>query len=88
MHQNPLPNNNDAQSTTKYGFLLRPNAQIVALRLTRPLKLHFGLPELCKLWAVLLATSGGGRSVGWVKWKTDELLDHTTKSCGSPCGKL
>ena len=32
MHQNLLPNNNDAQSTTKYGFLLRPGAQIVALR--------------------------------------------------------
>ena len=32
MHQNLLPNNNDAQSTTKYGFLLRPDAQIVALR--------------------------------------------------------
>ena len=31
MHQNLLPNNNDAQSTTKYGFLLRPEAQIVAL---------------------------------------------------------
>ena len=31
MHQNQLPNNNDAQSTTKYGFLLRPDAQIVAL---------------------------------------------------------
>ena len=34
-YQNLLPNNNDAQSTTKYGFLLRPllrpNAQIVAL---------------------------------------------------------
>ena len=27
-----LPNNNDAQSTTKYGFLLRPDTQIVALR--------------------------------------------------------
>ena len=32
MHQNLLPNNNDAQSTTKDGFLLRPDAQIVALR--------------------------------------------------------
>ena len=32
MHQNLLPNNNDAQSTTKYGFLPRPDAQIVALR--------------------------------------------------------
>ena len=32
MHQNLLPDNNDAQSTTKYGFLLRPEAQIVALR--------------------------------------------------------
>ena len=31
MHQNLLPNNNDAQSTTKCGFLLRPDAQIVAL---------------------------------------------------------
>ena len=31
MHQNLLSNNNDAQSTTKYGFLLQPNAQIVAL---------------------------------------------------------
>ena len=32
MHQNLLPNNNDAQSTRKYGFLLRPGTQIVALR--------------------------------------------------------
>ena len=32
MHQNLLPNNNDAQSTTKYVFLLRPDAQMVALR--------------------------------------------------------
>ena len=32
MHQNLVPNNNDAQNTTKYGFLLRPDAQIVALR--------------------------------------------------------
>ena len=32
MHQNLLSNNNEAQSTTKYGFLLWPNAQIVALR--------------------------------------------------------
>ena len=33
MHQNLLyiPNNNDAKSTKKYGFLLRPDAQIVAL---------------------------------------------------------
>ena len=31
MHQNLLPNNNDAQSTTKYGFLLWLNAHIVAL---------------------------------------------------------
>ena len=41
MHQNLLSKNNDAQSTTKYGFLLWPNAQIVAraLRLRRPLKI-------------------------------------------------
>ena len=32
MHQNLLSNNNDAQNTTKYGFLLQPKAQIVALR--------------------------------------------------------
>ena len=32
MHQNLLSNNHDAQSTTKYGFLLQPNAQIVAVR--------------------------------------------------------
>ena len=30
-HQNLLSNNNDAQSITKYGFLVRPNAQVVAL---------------------------------------------------------
>ena len=32
MHQNLLPKNNNAQSTTNYGFLLQLNAQIVALR--------------------------------------------------------
>ena len=32
MHQNLRPNNNDAQNTTKYGFLLWPDAQIVAVR--------------------------------------------------------
>ena len=32
MHQNLLPNNNDARSTTKYGFLLQMDAQIVAVR--------------------------------------------------------
>ena len=31
MHLNLLSKNNDTQSTTKYGFLLWPNAQIVAL---------------------------------------------------------
>ena len=31
MHQNLVANNNDAQSTTKYGFLLQPDSQIVAL---------------------------------------------------------
>ena len=31
-HQNLRSNNNDAHSITKYGFLVRPNAQIVALR--------------------------------------------------------
>ena len=31
-HQNLLSNNNDAQSITKYGFLVEPHAQIVALR--------------------------------------------------------
>ena len=31
-HQNLLSNNNDAQSITKYGVLVRPHAQIVALR--------------------------------------------------------
>ena len=30
-HQNLLSNNNDAPSITKYGSLVRPNAQIVAL---------------------------------------------------------
>ena len=30
-HQNLLSNNNDAQSTTKYGFLVRPHTKIVAL---------------------------------------------------------
>ena len=35
-HQNLLSNNNDAQSITKYGFLVRPRAQIVALHA------HFG----------------------------------------------
>ena len=30
-HSNLLVNNNDAQSITKYGFLVRPHAQIVAL---------------------------------------------------------
>ena len=31
MHGNLLPNDNDAKSTKKYGFLLRLDAQIVAL---------------------------------------------------------
>ena len=31
-HQNLLSNNNDAQSITKYGFLVRPHTPIVALR--------------------------------------------------------
>ena len=31
MHQSLLPKNNDAQNTTKCGFLLRLDAQIVAL---------------------------------------------------------
>ena len=31
-HQDVLSNNNDAQSIIKYGFLVRPQAQIVALR--------------------------------------------------------
>ena len=31
-HQNLVSNNNDAQSITKYGFLVQPHAQIVALR--------------------------------------------------------
>ena len=31
-HQNLLSNNNDAENVTKYGFLVRPHAQIVALR--------------------------------------------------------
>ena len=35
LHQNLLPNNNDAQSTTKYGLILRPDTQIVALHCTR-----------------------------------------------------
>ena len=30
-HQNLLSNNNHAQSITKYGSLVRPNTQIVAL---------------------------------------------------------
>ena len=30
-HQNLLSNNNDAQSITKYRFLVRPHTQIVAL---------------------------------------------------------
>ena len=34
--QNLLSNNNDAQSITKYGFLVRPDAQVVALRLSLP----------------------------------------------------
>ena len=29
--QNLLSNNNNAQSITKYGFLVRPRAQIIAL---------------------------------------------------------
>ena len=32
IHQNLLPNKNDSQSTTKYGFLLRPNARWVGNR--------------------------------------------------------
>ena len=31
-HQNLLSNNNDAHSITKYGFLVQPYAQIVAMR--------------------------------------------------------
>ena len=31
-HQNPHSSNNDAPSITKYGSLIPPNAQIVALR--------------------------------------------------------
>ena len=30
-HQNLPSNNNDAQSITKYGFLVRPHAQLVVL---------------------------------------------------------
>ena len=33
-HQNLPSNNNDAQSITKYEFLVRPNAQIAALCLS------------------------------------------------------
>ena len=35
-HENLLSNNNDAQSITKYGFLVRPHTQIVALCLSPP----------------------------------------------------
>ena len=59
MHQNLLSNNNDAQSTTKYGFLLRPHTQIVALRAhcTRTAlkappqnqKIHWGMVLLGKI---------------------------------------
>ena len=31
-HQNLLSNNNDAQSITKYGFLVQPHTHIVTLR--------------------------------------------------------
>ena len=57
MHQNLLPNNNDAQSTTKYGLLLRPNAQIVALRLKRvhcPLQTMHHIPPATILSVVSL----------------------------------
>ena len=35
-HQNLPSNNNDGQGITKYGSLVRPDAQIVALRLSPP----------------------------------------------------
>ena len=48
MHQKLLSKNNDVQSTTKYGFLLWPNAQTIALRahcmrtaLKAPPRTHF-----------------------------------------------
>ena len=55
MHRNLLSNNNDAQSATKYGFPLWPNAHLVAprtaceLRLRRPPRLRaiqfFDVPQ-------------------------------------------
>ena len=56
-HQNQLSNNNDAQSITKYGFVIRPNAQIVALRLRGPLN------ALSSLDAALLGPQQTGCSL-------------------------
>ena len=37
-HQNLISNNNDAHNITKYGFLVRLDAEVVALRSRSPLK--------------------------------------------------
>ena len=61
-HQNLTSNNNNSQSVTKYGFLVGPDAQIVAL------------PEHCTRTALTPPPKGMDQVVGqWEKSRYSRL---------------